>query len=225
MGEQYVQLIDDELVALDGRCRKKIQTEVDAAKARIAAREQHSGLDGELAGLIADAVREAEQKGELIYRHERISRCKLCGRDAGYVAYKSGRQKGQPNYNRPCYLPGLELAHRFVTFKGSVFLGGCVECITEVLPELRAALVGVRAALPKELQTEGAAVYSRYDRRTCKQCGWEGHEGEMGSMRTLLGYGTFPGICPSCDAKQHPLAPQVFERLDGFVVVQKVVIQ
>jgi len=218
MGEQYVQLIDDELVALDGRCRKKIQTEVDAAKARIAAREQHSGLDGELAGLIADAVREAEQKGELIYRHERISRCKLCGRDAGYVAYKSGRQKGQPNYNRPRYLPGLELARRFVTFRGSVALGGCVECITEVLPELRAALVGIRAALPTELQTEGAAVYLRYNRRTCKQCGWEGHEGEMGPMQTLLGDSTFPGICPACGAKQYPLAPQVFECRDGFAI-------
>jgi len=215
-----VDLTDSELVLLDGSCSEKVQAEVDAARTRLGSMTAHPDLPPALAAFIADVVNEARENGRLIYRTERISYCRLCGRTKSYVLFKSGPRRGTPNYNRPIYMHGHEFARRFVTIQGSVSVGGCHECVEAVMPYLPDALRGVPAEVPAVLRAKGEPVRKRYDRRRCTKCGWGGHEGEMGQLRTLMGDGYYPGKCPSCGVEHAPFRLSPFKRLDGFEIVE-----
>lgn len=215
-------LTDDELVKLDGVCRAEVQAEVDAAKNRIAARMRYDDLPSEHAGLIADAVTEARANGRLKWLTCRIDRCHLCGWAGEYPRYKKGPREGQIRDNaRRSTTGGVELAGRFVRIQGHVLLGGCTECMDSLKDRLAEALRGVEAQVPETLRTDGEPKRVKYDKRRCLTCGWEGHEGEMGRLRTLMGDGSYPGKCPSCATEQIPLGRRVFEHVDGFVVVEK----
>ena len=50
---------------------------------------------------------------------------------------------------------------------------------------------------------------------------WEGHEGQVGRLRTLLGDGTYPGKCLSCGVEHRPFSVSPLEIIDGFVVVEE----
>jgi hypothetical protein len=215
-----VALTDEELAVLDGRASDEVQVQVDAAKARLAARDEHPDLPPHLAGLVADVVTEATSNGELRFRTERLRYCPLCETHAGYVEFKSGPRKGQNNWNRPRTIPGIEFAYRFVSVQGHVTVGGCRECVDEAMPVIREALRGVRAQVPKALRTEGGPRYVKHDNRRCTKCGWTGHEGQMTRQRTLMGDGTYPAGCPDCGAENLPLGRDVVERIDGFEVVE-----
>lgn len=212
-----VLLTDAEMALLDGQVGDKAQQKVDAAKARLAAAADLDHLDPIHAGLVADIVTEAKDSGRIIHRRERISRCTLCGTSAGYVPYKSGPNKGLPNYKKPRTLPATEFAYRFVTMQNHVIVGGCNECVAPILPDISEALRGVNAQVPASLRADGEPVRTRYENRHCTKCDWVGHEGEMGRERTIMGDGTFPAYCPSCGAGG------AFSRdighADGFVVV------
>ena len=215
-----LELTDPEIATLDGKVRDEVQAEVDAAKDRLAAINEHPNLPEPLARFVADAVNEARTHGLLVWRHERIRHCPLCGQYAGYAKFKSGPRRGQSNHNRPLSFPGVELARRFVTMEGRVTLGGCTECVEAAKPTLREALRGVDAQVPGWLCANGEPKRVRYDLRHCAECGWDGHEGEMGRHRTLMGDGTYPATCPSCMALNNFGAMPV-ERRDGFVVVSE----
>ena len=214
-----IDISDEELALLDGRVGETLQEHVSAAVARLAAASAFPDLTPRQAGLIADAVSEARLAGRLVWHHRRLRYCPLCEKHGGYALYKSGPRKGRPNYDRPLSMPGIELAYRFVTIEGSVAMGGCQDCIRPVIPHLKAALVGVPAALPDMLVTEGAQRFNRFDNRRCTACGWTGHEGEMGRRRTLFDDGTYPATCPSCNAENRPFGPRIIETVDGFTVV------
>lgn len=217
-----VKLTDDELTLLDGRCSEKVQKEVDAAKARLGSMAAHPDLPPAQAALIADVVNEARETGRLIYRTERIDYCRICKQTKGHVPFKSGPRKGKPNYDRPIRMTGYEFARRFVIIRGSITVGGCQECVEAVMPYLPDALRGVAAEVPAALRAKGEPIRKRYDRRRCTKCGWEGHEGEMGQLRTLMGDGYYPGKCPSCGVEHLPFTTGTFETLDGFVIVDDV---
>src|SRR5690606_29356435 len=119
----------------------------------------------------------------------------------------------------PLAFAGRELAFRYVSFQGYPTLGGCVECVESALPHIREALRGIPVQLPETLRPEGEPKRVKYQRRRCKKCGWEGHEGQMGRLPTMLGDGTYPGKCPSCGEKSGWLR-DTFETLDGFDVVE-----
>lgn len=215
-----VDLTDDELTVLDGRCRDEVQDEVDAAHRRIAARGRHPELASALAGLVADAVAEARLNGRLAWKAKPIDYCPLCGWVGEPARYKSGPRKGEVKLNGQRGMTGgVELAHRFVTIQHHVRLGGCRECVETAEPALREELRGVPAQVPERLRAEGEPKLVRYERRRCKHCGWEGHEGQMGRLLALTGGGTYPGECPSCGVTHLPLGPLPFELLDGFAVV------
>lgn len=215
-----IEISDEELALLDGRVGEALQAHVSAAVSRLSAANAYPDLTPKQAGLIADAVREAQASGRLVWYHRRIRYCPLCESGGGFVLYKSGPRKGRPNYDRPLSMPGIELAYRFVTIDGSVAMGGCQDCIGPVIPHLKAALVGVPAALPDMLVTEGAQRFNRFDNRRCTACGWTGHEGEMGRQRTLMGDGTYPATCPSCKAENRIFGSRTIETIDGFTVVE-----
>lgn len=215
-----VTLTDDELVRLDQHVRPEVQEAVNAARARITARVAWPNLRPAIAGLVADVVTEAETNGRLIYQRRGLRRCSLCGTGAGYVPFKSGRRKGEPNYDRPRMLDGIEFADRFVTIVGRVAVGGCTDCVTPAVPVIVESLRGVKAELPDALAAEGEPRWKRYANRRCTSCGWEGHEGEMRQARTLIGDGFYPSGCPACSAENRPLGRSVVEYVEGYAVIE-----
>lgn len=216
-----VRLTDSELMLLDGQVSDKVQAEVDQAKRRLRAADKLGHLSPILAGLIADIVADAQTHGRLVYRPERIPYCTLCGSspDPAYVPYKSGPNKGLPNYKKPRYLNAQEFAWRFVTVRNSVRVGGCTDCVKPILPDIREALRGVPAEVPDTLRAEGEPVRKRHANRHCLKCDWTGHEGEMIWERTIMGDGRFPSKCPVCEAGG--AWSRDIEQADGFVVVEQ----
>lgn len=216
-----VDLTDNELVLLDGRCSEKVQTAVDQAGTRIGFANLLGHLTPMQAGFVADVVNEATEKGRLVWDNKRVTYCPLHKDSAGYVPYKSGPNRGRPNYKKPKGYPGVDLAHRFVSVVGHVSLGGCRDCIDPILPDIIEALRGVPAEVPDKLRAEGEPVRKRQGHRHCTACDWRGHEGEMGKLRTLFGDGWYPGKCPSCGAENQPLGRSIIESVDGFTVTEE----
>lgn len=216
-----VTLTDEELVLLDGRVSLDAQKIVDAAKGRIAARGQFSDLDSRFAGFIADVLAAAEREGKLIWIWEQIRSCPVCGKrpDPRYVLYKSGPNRGTPNYDKPRYLQGVELLPAFVKFQGSVLLGACTECMDAVKPHLEKVLAETPVQLPPQLLTDGSRQWVKRANMHCTVCGWEGHEGQMRQLPTLIGYGSYPGGCPDCSAENHLGGLQI-KTVDGFQMVE-----
>lgn len=212
-----VSLDDDELLLLDGRCSPKVQAAVAGAKVRAETRAALSDLDPKIAGFIGDAVTEAVTNGRLIFRHERISYCSVCGKSVGYAKYKSGPRRGESNLSKPLSMPAVDLAYRFVRIQGHVTVGACADCYAQAKDALRARLAGLHAELPDALRTDGVAAYKRYEIRRCPECDWVGDESEMHQLRTIMGDGTYPGGCPRCDFKASAFG-KMFKIEDGFVV-------
>lgn len=217
-----VELTDEELVFLDGKVSSDTQKEVDNARERIAMVKAIPDLDPKHAKFIADVVREAQTNGELVRYHENIRHCSLCDANAGYdVHRRRGRyhRVGQPNYDKPITMSGVELARRVIRITGYVALGCCRVCFDKLLPDLQKALTGVKAEMPKSL-TGVPPKWKRWNKRRC-QCGWEGHEGEMGQLLTFMGDGFYRGKCPKC-GEENSLFSQRIKPIEGFVVVAAV---
>lgn len=212
-------LTDEELAILDGKCSEKIQKEVDAAKSRISAASTYAHLTPLQAGFIADAVSEAKNTGLLVKRGVGLSYCPVCKKSGGYAVYKRSsrfHRKGEKDFSKPLTLYGIELADRFVSIKGYASCGCCRECFDTILPDLKKALEGVRAQLPKDLQT---TPFKKFKKMKCNKCGWEGHEGQMRKLPVMF-EGYYPGGCPSCEAENRPLGATHIETVSGFVVVE-----
>lgn len=215
-----VTLTDHELVLLDGAVSEKVQIQVDRAKARLAARTEHPDLAPALAGFIADVVSEAESNGRITWGNVRLTQCRLCGRSAGYATVTKGPRRGRPNYERPLTLPGKELAYRSLTVRGVARLGGCDECVTPLVSTIAEALRDVDAEVPVGFRAPGAPVRRRYRNVRCLKCGWQGHQGQMGKARTLLGDGFYAATCPSCPAR-NTIGRTEVETTDGFTVEEE----
>lgn len=213
-----VNLTDDELLLLDGRCSPAVQVEVEIVKDKksIAGFAHVSAEDAEF---VARVLQEAREQGRLSYSRLSLRFCPVCKAAPGYRVYKSGPRRGQENLAKPLYLGGVDLAHRFVHVTGHAALGCCSACWQRIQPVLAAQLVGVRAAIPKEISGEEPR-FVWYTRRRCKKCGWTGHTGQLGKLRTLIGDGYYPGKCPACGAENSAFLPQNIETLEGFEVVR-----
>lgn len=209
-------LSDDELVLLDGLCRPEIQTEVEAAKARLAAVTTHSDLDPRHARLLADVMSEATKNGALRWVSTRADHCSLCDdKPYGYVKYKSGPNRGLKNLKKPFSYAAVEMGRSHVI--GYVKLGGCNDCMTSLKPHLVEAVSGLRCQVPPPLDTPDRPRWRRYDNRVCTKCGWTGHEGQMGRDRTVMGDGWVPSFCPVCGAGGVSLfGPRIVESASGF---------
>lgn len=215
-----VDLTDEEIVLLDGKCGEKAQAEVNAAKLRLAAVAAFVGLDAKYAGFIADAVSLAKTDGRLGVRWEYGTWCRLCKRSAGYAKYKqSGRyhKKGDENRKKPLTMPLIDLRVSFVTIKGHVSMGCCDQCWAIIKPELKKALASVQAQMPESLTGE-PPKWRRFDNRQCRRCGWKGHEGQMMRLPTLMGDGHYFGGCPNCDAENVFLGRPLIEAAEGFTI-------
>ena len=199
-----VTLTDSELALLDGRCSDEAQTEVDAAKFRL---EHVKGKDNpQLWEFIADAKRKAATKGKLRFLWTSdAGKCRICGEGGGYHPHpRSSRyhRKGDANFKTPKLTCSVELDPSCVRIVNRVALGCCERCWVEHQPTIAAELVDVKAEIPKSI-TGVEPKHKCYLRYKCTKCGWEGHEGEMRQLRTVMGDGTYAGGCPKCEAANH----------------------
>lgn len=221
--KEFLYLEDQEILLLDGKCREEIQKKVDDVKRVVEARSKVTGLNQEQAELVANAVLEAEKSGKLIYHHRSLRSCDVCKKSGGYATYTRNsryHRKGEKNHDRPLSFSGIELADRTIRMEGRAAVGCCNSCFNAVKPALLEALASVRAEMPEQL-TGKPPKWKRHDKRKCKECGWEGHEGEMGLLPAMM-QGSYPGKCPKCEAKSLPFGPRVFEFVDGFELVSRV---
>lgn len=213
-----VDLTDHELALLHQQCSPQTQQKVNAALSRIEFRNRFDLPHG-LAGLVADVVNTARAEGKVVHAQSRLRSCRYCGTAPGYVVFKSGPRRGRPNYDKPLYLYGIEMADRFVRVQGHVTLGACNGCMALAREPIKAALADERAQVPDALAAEGRPPWRRYGKRKCTACGWIGTERQMRPLPVLMGPGTYPGGCPACDAKNLVLGRRVIEVEDGFEVL------
>lgn len=215
-----VELTDDELTLLDGKCSDAVQADVDAAKLRLASVESLGHLTPERAGFVADVVREALKSGRLTFCWRSLRLCDVCKRSDGYAPYKRTsryRRKGDPDYSRPRTFRGVELKHGYVSVQGYARLGCCEDCFNATKASLTEALADIRAEVPEAIT--GQPPRFRYsENQHCTTCDWKGHELQLGQLPTLMGDGYYRGKCPKCGAENrlflHPI-----KRVDGFQLV------
>lgn len=214
--QRRVSLSDDELAALDGRCRPSIQKEVNLAKARLAAIARLPELPPALARFVADVVSEAGETGVVVFRADRIFMCELCRTHAGYVPFKSGPRKGRPNHKKPALLEARELRPGHRAGRWSVALGGCHDCILAAQPALVAALAEVAAELPEPLRAPGAPRWVKVAICHCTECSWIGSEIEMGDIPAVAQGRLLQ--CPQCSAP-YGYGRRAVEATEEFIMV------
>jgi len=214
-----VKLEAEELVRLDGKVNDKAQAVVDMAKTDITIKQKYEHLSENETAMIARIIATAQEKGRLTYSRVPIRSCPCCKANKGYHKYpRSSRyhRKGDPNHDRPILISGYDLDQGFVTMKYTIFVGYCDDCASRITPVLQDMLSTVRAEIPKAL---GGSHYKRFDKKRCDACGWEGHEGEMIKLRTVLGDGKYPGECPTCGKQNRPFGPLRIKTISGFALV------
>lgn len=210
-----IDITDDLLLLLDGKGDEKLQAAVNAAKARAEAAVELVGLTEEQIAFVVRVKSSAESNGKLWFRHTNLTRCGVCKKSGSYTKFKSGPRKNQFNYDKPTYLPGVELVQTFVSMRGYVKLGCCRECWDQLKPVVAERLAGVRAEIPEYIMGVPPR-FKRYDLRHCKKCDWTGSERLMGKEHTLMGDGWYPASCPECGAKNLFMGPTVVETAKGF---------
>lgn len=213
-----VALTDLELLLLDGACTDQVQAQVDLARERIAYALHHPDVTPAAIKVVVAAVAEARTNGSLIYQHQPLTRCPVCEAAGGYVAYKSGPRKGEPNHSKPTRLRGIELKASFVRFEGHVSIGACATCMAEIAPLIATELATVPAQLPTQLRAEGTFAWVKDVHRHCKHCDWTGGESKLGLLPAVLG-GQYPGKCPSCGDEQRAFGERFIETLATFDLI------
>lgn len=215
-----VKLTAAELLRLDGVTSPDVQKSIDLVKeaAALSARFHVGEAEGIF---LASAVREGRTSGRLGFSHAQVRWCEICGKGGGYAKHSRStrsHRKGDNDTSRPLMLSGVDLARGFINFIGWPSLGCCAEC----WDTLRPMVVELIEPLPIEAHpkiTGHAERWKRWDHMGCKSCGWEGHEGEMGQLRTLMNDGYYPGRCPSCGAENVFLSRVIERRGEGFTMV------
>ena len=205
-------LTADELLSLDGSCRPEIQDKVDAVKQQ---RKYVIDCPEVYQEIIQVILEGAERTGELkYYRGGRLNYCPVCETSAGYATYKRNsryHQKGEPNHSRPLSFSKHEVGNTQM----------CQQCFVAIKPYLLPYLTTIKAEVSQHLAGEPPR-WKRYYHITCKKCGWSGHEGELGKLRTMMADGYYHGECPSCNEQSLPFKRDPFERRYGeFTLVEQ----
>lgn len=215
-----VELTSSEIILLDGKCSPKVQEAVERAKLALETSGKFD-IPDHVAVMISKIVEEAEKSGRIVHEWTQIRRCPCCSRTDGYRIYKGRskyKRKGQPDYDNPILFGAYEFKHSFVRIRSYISLGFCDTCVTVAMPALKSALESVKAEIPESI-TGFPPKWKRYDTMKCTECGWEGHEGQMRRLPTLIGYGTYPGGCPNCKA-ENMLFARAIKGAGGFALVE-----
>lgn len=215
-----VHLIDEELSRLDGHVSAKVQVEVSKALVRLEDKKGLGAVPDQYRDFVARIIEEAKSAGRLVFWQKRLRSCDVCGKAAGYAKYKRRSRyhdKGDPNYDKPLTTWGVDFADRSIVIRNRATLGCCLTCWKEIKPFLGDALRGVKSAIPEKV-TGYPPKWKWHRNRRCKRCGWEGHEGQMGKRRTMMGDGNYPAGCPACSAENLAFSPTLIKLADGFIL-------
>jgi hypothetical protein len=197
-----VDLTDQELLFLDGKCGEKIQAEINTAKSRLKMLASGQAIDSSTALFISDCLKEVETKKKLICRCESLSHCKYCSKSGGYALRKRAtkyHEKGSKDYDKPLYFAGVELAESFIYMKGHATLGCCGECWKKFKAPLVAAIENVPAEISEKI-TGCLPKFKRWSIMQCTHCKWSGPEYEMIEGPNLMGHMIY-NECPNCNQK------------------------
>ena len=218
-----VDLTDSELLRLEGI--ERLAEIVEAAKQRIAMSAMlPDGISDSDAAFVMKVVDKANTDGVIGWRWSKVRRCPVCRETDGYYAHsrtnnRRGIKKGEPNYDKPRYRRAVELAPGFVSFEGVVTLGCCTDCFDRLKPIIIERLADIKCELPTQLVAPGSFRYIKCGNKHCESCGWEGHEGEMSRVPTLMGDGYYAGSCPQCKAQNKPFGNAIIVNGDGYTIV------
>lgn len=207
-----------EMALLDGACSESSQAIINEYKQAIALSE--SGISVKQASMVAKIVAHAAKNGKLACSTRYVRSCPCCGASAGYAKYKSNSRyhsKGEENTDKPLSIGVTHLDGSFVQISNYSSLGFCCECEKIIKPILLRELASVRAEIPERL-TGFAPKFKWNQNRSC-ECGWTGHEGQMGRCYALMG-GTYPGECPSCKAENKPFGRTIISIASGFTLTE-----
>jgi hypothetical protein len=209
-----VRLSDSDLARLVDSADPDVAEAARLARQRLDAVESIPGIQPHVAQLVIDVVEEARKEGLLTYQSVAATRCAYCGRAGEWKKSKRRRKEYQVTFT------GRDFGVRFIRIQGHISVGGCAECVDAALPHIRARLAVVRADVPDELAAPGRPRWRLHRKMQCTDCGWTGHEGEMGWLPCLFGDDRYPGECPSCRAQNKPLGRKVIEVRPGHVVAE-----
>ncbi len=193
-----VKLTDSEILLLDGKVSGEVQAEIDKCKFAVSL-QSNTALSDKQRKLISEIVHIAKTTGRLTRMERGTKHCPSCQKDAGYYLYpRSGRhhRKGDKNYDKPKSLRGYDYDRGLVGITNTIFHGCCTECQPVFEPALKEALLGVEAELPPQLAW--GTTFKRWDKMKCECCGWQGHEGQMGTSPTIMGDRRYRSTCPGC---------------------------
>jgi len=208
-----VELTDDELTLLDGKCSDDVQKMIDFMRSRHEI--EKDGLSPEQSEMIAKIINFAKTNGRLRFQHTSIHFCPVCKTSSDYVRYKSGRRRGEKNYDKRLSLPAVDLSDSFVSIRHHVSLGCCKPCWEIISPKLLEKIKSVPCEIPDHLNKE-KTKYKKYPMRKCSDCGWVGSERLMIPRRTIMGDGYYPAGCPQCRAENLFMGKTIIESADGF---------
>jgi hypothetical protein len=212
-----IQPTDTELALLDSWCRREIHASRHRLEVAGAVPEAVSEL---LWTLLTRIVEESETAGPARPPDGLNAELRGLGARADYAEFtrnSRNHQKAEVDCSKPHSLWGIEFADAFVRVQNHIILGCCNACWAEAKPYALILLETVRAELPEKL-TGVPPRWKCHPKKHCKQCGWLGHEGQMGKARTLMGDSWFYAKCPSCSA-ENKLFNTPIETVKGFEVV------
>ncbi len=193
-----VNLTLEELLLIDGKVSEKAQEVINKAK-------QESTYGFELS-LMNEILRNSEKSGEFTWMYKKIRSCKYCDKKSDYHTYPRSSKyhnKGDLNYSKPKYHYGIKFNEGFITIQGSGDM--CLECLEKynVINRLIDYILDNDLKIQIQKNDYKITKYIKDKIRVCYQCEAEMQESKMGRKSTLMGNGTFPGVCPNCGAESN----------------------
>jgi hypothetical protein len=153
---------------------------------------------------LSEIIEESLKRGMIEVSNDGISRCKKCGCGGTYSIYKSGPNKGNPNYNKEKRYPsGIKFNMGFISFKNSGDY--CQDCLIkyDIINVVVQKILDLN--LPIEIKVHAHDLdkktkFVRDNERKCFSCEKTMYESEMNREHRIMDSSTYPAECPHCQA-------------------------
>lgn len=151
---------------------------------------------------LSDIIRRSLEIGTISISGDGVSFCTKCHCGGKYPLYKSGSNKGQPNYNKKKYYPhGITFNRGIVSFRNSGDY--CSKCVADFDILNTVVNVILENDLSIEILIPGHTDKTRYikdEEYKCHSCGKTMYETEMNRSDRIMDSSTYPAECPHCKA-------------------------
>lgn len=194
-----IKLTLKELRLIKGEVSKEAQTIIDYA--------EEEALSGLVSEMMNEILMRAKKEGKLVWQRASIRSCDLCDKSYDYVRYKRNTQyhnKGDRKFDKPIYYRGIKFNAGAVTYRGQGDM--CMDCCENhnVIEQLINHIIEEDLHVQLMRNDYTLSKYLIDDKRICFECEESMFESEMGTKPTFMGDGTFPAVCPHCQAEAVP---------------------